>query len=131
MRMGSCPLIRLTVYGSVVQRQLWLMENEGKTKEQAYDESRREFYLLRQEEDMGRRIAQEEARMVGGYFGKSRLQIGMQLEDAVYEKWKLWAQQESQKIEAEHSAMYVSFGNEQKPPGDDDSFRELDLAATD
>lgn len=100
-----------------MQRQLWLMENEGKSKESAYDEVRREFYRLRQEEEVERRIAQEEARMVGAYFGKSALQVGMQLEDKEFERWKKWAQDETMKIEAERSQAYTSFGGEEEAAG--------------
>lgn len=82
------------------------------TKEQAYDEARREFYLLRQQEEIERRVAVEEARMVGAYFGKSRLQVGMDLEDDQFEKWKKWASNETMKIESQRSQMYTSFGEE-------------------
>ncbi|KAK7735241.1 mitochondrial ribosomal small subunit component [Cytospora paraplurivora] len=103
-----------TVSGeSVVQRQLWLMENvEAITKEQAYDIARKEFYDIRQQEDIQRRIAQEEARMVGGYFGKTRLQVSMELEDATYDKWKNWAESEALKLQAERESAYANFGNE-------------------
>lgn len=100
----------------VVQRQLWMMHNVPNiSKEQAYDEARREFYLLRQEEEIERRVAVEEARMVGAYFGKSRLQVGMDLEDEQFEKWKKWASAETMKIESQRSQMYTSFGDEGSP----------------
>ncbi len=103
----------LTLCDSVVQRQLWLMPNlEGITKEQAYDTVRKEFYRLRQEEEVERRIAQEEARMVGAYFGKSRLQVGMELEDAQFEKWKGWAEKEINRLEAVRNQAYTSFGED-------------------
>lgn len=84
----------------------------GTTKEQAYDTARREFYALRQEEDVERRIAQEEARMVGAYFGKNTLQVGLELEDEQFELWKKWAMSETAKIETERNAAYTSFGDE-------------------
>ncbi len=71
----------------MVQRQLWMMHNVPEiTKEQAYDAARREFYRLRHEEDVERRVAQEEARMVGAYFGKTKQQVSMQLEDEQFER---------------------------------------------
>ena len=89
------------------------MENvENMTKEQAYDIARKEFYDIRQQEDIQRRVAQEEARMVGGYFGKSRLQVSMELEDVTYEKWKKWAEGEALKLQAERESAYANFGNE-------------------
>ena len=79
----------------MVQRQLWLMENKGMAKAAAYDEARKEFYLLRQREEIEQRIAVEEARMVGAYFGKSLVRVGLELEDKAYEKWKTWADRKS------------------------------------
>jgi small subunit ribosomal protein S23 len=102
---------------SVVQRQLWLIENEGKTKEQAYDEVRREFYRLRKEEEVERRVAQEEARMVGAYFGKSAMQVGMEIEDKEYERWKKWALAQTVKQDAARSQAYTSFGEDESGPG--------------
>jgi small subunit ribosomal protein S23 len=89
---------------------------QGITEEQAYDAVRREFYALRQEEEVERRIAQEEARMVGAYFGKTPMQIGMELEDQQFEEWKKWAVEETMKIEAERSQAYTSFGDDSKDP---------------
>ncbi|OTB03518.1 hypothetical protein M426DRAFT_321673 [Hypoxylon sp. CI-4A] len=110
---------------SVVQRQLWMMYNvPGITKDQAYDTVRREFYALRQEEEVERRIAKEEAQTVGAYFGKSFLQVGMQLEDEQYEKWKKWASKQIDAVQAEQNSAYTSFGNEE---GDADN---LDIDET-
>lgn len=89
---------------SVVQRQLWRMENEGMNRQQAYDVTRREFYRMRQEEQIERRLAKEEALHVGAYFGKSRLDVGMLLEDNEYESWKVWAGKEAQKREMAEAA---------------------------
>ncbi|KKY32625.1 putative mitochondrial 37s ribosomal protein rsm25 [Diaporthe ampelina] len=100
---------------SVIQRQLWLMENrEGMSKEQAYDIARKELYNIRQQQDIERRVAKEEARMVGAYFGKSRLEVSMELENAVYEKWKKWAEGEAQKLQAERESAYANFGTDDK-----------------
>ncbi|KAL1883946.1 mitochondrial ribosomal small subunit component [Diaporthe australafricana] len=97
---------------SVVQRQLWLMENgKGMSKEQAYDVARKELYDIRQQQDIERRVAQEEARMVGAYFGKSRSEVSMELENAVYEKWKKWAVGEAQKLQDERESAYANFGD--------------------
>ncbi|KAL1898914.1 mitochondrial ribosomal small subunit component [Sporothrix stenoceras] len=85
---------------SVVQRQMWLMHAGGMTKEQAYDSARREFYALRHKEDVERRVAQEEARMVGAYFGVTAIQANMREEDKAYEWWKEWAARQSAKMDA-------------------------------
>ncbi|KAB5582401.1 mitochondrial ribosomal protein S25-domain-containing protein [Coniochaeta sp. 2T2.1] len=101
---------------SVVQRQLWLMNHKQMNKQQAYDKARKEFYALRQEEDIGRRVAIEEARYVGAYFGKNNLQVGMDLEDKTYEDWKAWAQEEMVKMQLKQSEAYTSFGEPQLEP---------------
>jgi small subunit ribosomal protein S23 len=91
------------------------MNHEGMGKRQAYDKARKEFYALRQQEDVGRRVAIEEARYVGAYFGKNNLQVGMEIEDKVYEDWKAWAQEEMVKGELKRNEAYTSFGEAETP----------------
>ncbi|KAK2858542.1 mitochondrial ribosomal small subunit component [Arthroderma sp. PD_2] len=80
---------------SVVQRQLHLLNTVPNiTKEDAYDIARREFYKVRLQEDVDRRIAQEEARATGAYFGPDMNTIGMELENQEYDRWKQWAETE-------------------------------------
>ncbi|KAK0634943.1 mitochondrial ribosomal protein S25-domain-containing protein [Bombardia bombarda] len=117
----------------VVQRQLYLMENgnsetNGKrlSKERAYDIVRKEFYKLRHQEDVERRIAVEEARMVGGYFGKSDVQVGMELEDKEYESWKHWASIEIARLDAEKNQSHTSVAD---LPGDELDGEDNELAA--
>ena len=77
---------------SVVQRQLWLLNNVPDiSKSAAYDIARREFYRLRLQEDIERRVAAEEAQATGATFGPSILEIGMELENRQYNRWKEWA----------------------------------------
>jgi len=79
---------------SVVQRQLWLLENvPDVTVPQAYDIARKEFYALRRSEETRNRIAAEEARHMGAQFGKSAIQIGMGIENKMYNDWENWARQ--------------------------------------
>ena len=61
------------------------------TPDQAYDHARHEFYAVRHEEDVERRVAKEEALATGAHFGKTYLEIGMELEDKIFEAWKAWA----------------------------------------
>lgn len=108
---------RFLTCASVIQRQLWLMHNApDMTKSQAYDIARKEFYAIRQEEEVERRIAKEEALSTGAYFGKGVLEVGMELEDSVYEQWKKWATSEVELIERQRDAAYSKVGTE----GDDD-----------
>ncbi|KAL8634826.1 MAG: hypothetical protein Q9228_007616, partial [Teloschistes exilis] len=58
------------------------------TPARAYDQARKEFYERRLHQDVERRIAKEEAVATGAYFGKTILQVGMELEDKVFEDWK-------------------------------------------
>jgi small subunit ribosomal protein S23 len=99
---------------------MWMMHNvEGMTEEKAYDIVRREFYALRHEEDVERRIAKEEAMKVGAYFGKSFLQIGMELEDRQYENWRKWAGRQIQNVQAEQDSAYTNFGATEEADMDD------------
>jgi small subunit ribosomal protein S23 len=95
---------------SVVQRQIYLMKIM--TKEQAYDIARKEFYALRHAEEVERRVAREEALWVGAYFGKGQMEIGMELEDKIYEKWKVWALKEIQTMELQRDAAYTNISTE-------------------
>jgi small subunit ribosomal protein S23 len=80
---------------------MWLMENVGLTKAEAYDKARREFYRIRHLDAVRRRIAKEEALFTGAYFGKGPLEISMELENDAYEHWRAWAAKE---IEAEQAS---------------------------
>ncbi|KAL4921246.1 mitochondrial ribosomal protein S25 [Aspergillus aurantiobrunneus] len=85
---------------SVVQRQLWLLNNvPDMTKSHAYDIARREFYRIRLQEDIERRVAAEEAEATGATFGPTRIEIGMELENQQYEIWKQWAKTEAQIVD--------------------------------
>ncbi|KAL4798882.1 mitochondrial ribosomal protein S25 [Aspergillus venezuelensis] len=90
---------------SVVQRQLWLLNNvPDMTKSTAYDIARREFYRLRLQEDIERRVAAEEAEATGANFGPTYLEIGMELENQQHEVWKTWARTEAQIVDQSSSA---------------------------
>ncbi|KAM0428602.1 hypothetical protein ACHAPT_006963 [Fusarium lateritium] len=99
------------------QRQMWLMENEKVSERKAYDVTRREFYRLRQEEEIEKRVAVEEARHVGAYFGKTRIDVSHDLEDREYENWKLWAGKETERFEARRNSEIESFGLEEEEGG--------------
>lgn len=75
------------------------------TKTAAYDIARREFYKLRLQEDIERRVAAEEAEATGANFGPSYLEIGMDLENQQYEKWKAWAKTEAQIFDQRAAAL--------------------------
>lgn len=69
------------------------MANKGWSKVDAYDAARKEFYDLRMEQDIERRVAEEEARAVGATFGMSYMEIGIELEGKALEAWKVKAHQ--------------------------------------
>lgn len=75
------------------------------TKSNAYDIARREFYRLRLQEDIQRRVAAEEAAAYGAEFGPSYLDIGMKLEDAQYTKWVEWARETAQVQDQRNAAL--------------------------
>ena len=77
------------------------------TKAQAYDKARKEFYELRLQEDVQRRVAKEEAAATGAYFGKSVLDIGMELEDQEFERWKAKALVDAELLKQRQAAVYT------------------------
>lgn len=85
------------------------------TKSAAYDIARREFYHLRLQEDVERRVAQEEARATGAVFGPTMNEIGMELENQEYERWKEWSEKEAQ-IQSQKTAAFVGNSNPTEEP---------------
>jgi small subunit ribosomal protein S23 len=84
---------------SVAQRQLWLLQNiPNITRNESYDIARKEFYALRRQQEVTRRIAIEEAEHYGADFGLSSMSIGMSKEDVAYEEWYAWALEENMKL---------------------------------
>ena len=81
------------------------------SKARAYDQARQEFYEERLKEDVERRVAKEEAMATGAYFGKSMLEVGMELEDKEYERWKQWALQEITEAKQRQAAVYTGLDN--------------------
>ncbi len=77
------------------------------TSAKAYDQARQEFYAIRHQEDVERRVAKEEALATGAYFGKSQLEIGMELEDKTFESWKEWAIKEIEVIQQQRTSLYT------------------------
>ena len=83
---------RPTTGEDVVQRQLYLLQTVPRiTVAEAYDKARKEFYDVRRQEDIQRRIAAEEAEATGAYFGPSILQWSMQIENKQYDDWEEWS----------------------------------------
>jgi len=88
------------------------MHNKDMDRKTAYDTARKEFYALRHEEEVERRVAHEEALSTGAYFGLNTLEIGMQLEDKSYEKWKAWALKNVEAINLARDSAYTGVGTE-------------------
>lgn len=84
----------------------------GISTSQAYDIARKEFYALRREEEIERRIAREEAEYVGAYFHKGALEVGMELEDKSFEDWKVWATEAVEAAALVRQGAYTGVGTE-------------------
>lgn len=108
----SCYILRLLIHDSVVQRQMWLMQNKRMSKAAAYDQARREFYHHRHLNEIRARIAKEEAMHVGAYFGKGPLEVGVELEDKAWESWKAWANQQIEEEASMRAQMFSGPQNE-------------------
>ncbi|RMZ86250.1 hypothetical protein DV737_g119, partial [Chaetothyriales sp. CBS 132003] len=90
---------------SVVQRQLHLLENTADISvAEAYDVARKEFYALRRRQAINMRIAAEEAEMHGANFGPSSMSKAMAIEDAMYNDWQKWAEQQNMELAARNAA---------------------------
>ena len=111
--------VRLTLR-SVVQRQMHLMSREEQplSKAAAYDQARKEFYDVRMFDEIEQRVAREEALSTGAEFGKSALEVGMQLENEVFERWKVWAKEQATVMKQSRSAAYTGTGTQSEPGTD-------------
>jgi len=120
---------------SVVQRQAWLMSNKGYTKMKAYDQARKEHYEDRQQQEIEARVAREEALHYGATFGKSAIEVGMELENAEFDRWKVWAGEQVTLMEQAKAAAYTGVGTasatgELDAPGEgDEDTNTLNAAA--
>jgi len=83
------------------------MENKNMSKNQAYDNARREFYKLREQGEIERRISREEALFTGAEFGPRLTDVGMAHEDVEYEKWKAWAKEQNEINSRNNAASYT------------------------
>jgi len=100
----------ILITSSVIQRQAWLMRNQNYTKERAYDKARKEHYAQQHDQEIETRIAKEEALALGATFGKSAIEVGMQLESAEFDRWRLWAEEQVVLMEQQRSAAYTGLG---------------------
>lgn len=60
---------------------------------------------MRLQEEVERRVAREEALSTGAYFGKSALEVGMDIEDKEWDKWKAWAEKETELQQQQRQAV--------------------------
>lgn len=113
---------------SVVQRQKYLLENVPDiTVDEAYDIARKEFYTLRRQEAIRRKVAKEEALHMGATPEKSILQWSMQIENKHYNEWEEWSRGQVMELMQKNAAfsgevapkaeerMLNSGGNEENP----------------
>lgn len=80
----------------------------------AYDTARQELYRLRHHEEVSARVAREEALAVGAFFGQGPNEVGMTLEDQQFEKWKVWAKGEAEKLKQLQGSAYTGQGSEEE-----------------
>lgn len=72
---------------SVVQRTLYLMDNENKPLLQAYEESKFEYYRLKIQDETEMNISREESEMFGAIYPSTYIEDGFAKESEVLEKW--------------------------------------------
>ncbi len=109
------------------------MKHQSLSKAVAYDQARREFYAHRHLSEIRARIAKEEAQHVGAYFGKGPLEIGMDLEDRTWEKWKQWATLQIENEQSMRSQLMNGQELESEDMSDEefgDAMAELQAVAT-
>lgn len=103
------------------------MENiPGMSKSQAYDKARKEFYVLRHQEEVEKKVQREEAQWMGAQFGKNALEVGMELEDTVFEKWKAHSKKEILLMQTRQDAAHASSIIDGEEEGSEDADETAD-----
>jgi small subunit ribosomal protein S23 len=107
---------------SVIQRQLWLLENTPDiTIPESYDIARQEFYMLRRAEETRRRIAAEEATHMGARFTQTAIQKSLRIENKMYQDWEKWSREQTIEQMQKNSA----FGGESMP-AEQEALKEIE-----
>lgn len=101
---------------SVVLRQMWLMGNEPppegepsdplSIQERAYDKARKEFYDVRQRQDIERQVAKEEAIHYGAYFDVGEIERSLKEEDKQFAAWKEFAKKDVEMAAHQQAGAY-------------------------
>ncbi|KAH3685832.1 hypothetical protein WICPIJ_003191 [Wickerhamomyces pijperi] len=72
---------------SVIQRAIYLINNESKTLKEAYEQSRFEFYRLRIQQELEEQISKEENSMFGASYDVTPVEFGLAKEQEFIDKW--------------------------------------------
>lgn len=73
---------------SVVQRTIFLLDNENKTLLEAYEQAKFEYYRLKIQDEADMNISKEEGEMFGAVYPKTLIEEGFDKEAEVLQKWK-------------------------------------------
>ncbi|KAG7821040.1 hypothetical protein KL942_000328 [Ogataea angusta] len=113
---------------SVVQRTLYVMQNEKLNLVQAYEKAKYEYYRLKIEEETEMNVAREEHEMFGAVYDKTVVEQGFDKETEVIKKWKVRALEETQVLEARLSNLSSDLGGEEdvQAPDEDTLFNDLE-----
>lgn len=99
---------------SVVQRTLWLLQNNQKKGKrglfEAYDQARYEFYRLRMEEEMSLTVSREESSMFGAIYPSTNIEHGLKREQEFIDVWTQVAADETRVKEANRGGKVAAAG---------------------
>lgn len=104
-------------------------QRQGLSKDEAYDQARKELYEIRHHNEIEARVAREEALSTGAYFGKTANDVGMALENKTFDQWKGWAHAQVTLMEQARNAAYTGLGT-QSTAGDSSAAEEAGAEST-
>lgn len=88
---------------SVVQRTLYLLNNENKSLLESYEQSKFEYYQLKMEDEADMNISREEGEMFGAVYPKTEIEKGFEKESEVLAKWSVDAVEQTKILDAKFS----------------------------
>lgn len=120
---------------SVVQRTLYLMNNEDKTLLDSYEQAKFEYYRLKIQDETEMNIAREESEMFGAVYPKTVIEEGFEKESEVLEKWKSDALEQTKILDAKFnnkdssatSSSDTTTTETEKPLTEEEIFKNLKL----
>lgn len=112
---------------SVVQRSIHLIESQGKSILDAYEQSKFEYYQLKIQDEIDMNVSREQGEMFGAVYPQTHNERGILAEDEVIAKWKSDSEQLTEVLKAKMSDSGAATVDSADPAAADVELSEDDI----